>query len=200
MISRLRPTVGKMLSDTPARLMAAARISPNALTLMGLALNIFTAWLLATGHLFIGGFMVLFSGWFDMLDGALARMTTGPTRFGGMLDSTVDRLSEAALYLGLILFYTDRQDTLEVSLVYSAIIGSILVSYTRAKAEGLGFKGEKGLFARPERLVLLTIGLLLTEVNMDALTIVLWVLAAGANLTAFQRLLYVFQQARKDTD
>jgi len=202
MISKLRPTVGRFLSENPARLMAALRITPNALTLMGLAFNIFTGWVLATDfshHLLIGGFLVLFSGWFDMLDGALARLSDGVTRFGGMLDSTVDRLSEAALLLGLIIFFANRGDTLEVALIYSAIVGSIMVSYTRAKAEGVGFKGEIGIFARPERIVLLALGLFLTEVSLTALVVALWILAVGANLTAIHRLFYAWQQSKSDT-
>ena len=199
MISKLRPTVGRFLSENPARLMAALKITPNALTLIGLAFNIFTGWVLAAGfshHLLIGGVLVLFSGWFDMLDGALARLTNGVTRFGGMLDSTVDRLSEAALFLGLIIFFANRGDTLEVALIYSAIVGSILVSYTRAKAEGVGFKGEIGVFARPERLVLLTLGLLLSEISLTVLVVVLWILSIGANLTAIHRLVYAWQQSK----
>lgn len=196
MISRLRPTVGRYLSEYPARLMASAGISPNALTIFGFIFSAFTAWLLATGHLFAGAFLVLFSGWFDMLDGALARLSTGPTRFGGMLDSTVDRLSEAAVFLGLVIYFADRGDILEVALVYAAIVGSLMVSYTRAKAEGLGFKGEVGWFARPERIVLLALGLILTVATSTALVIVLWILAAGSNVTALQRLFYVWRQSR----
>ncbi len=199
MISRLRPTVGRFLSENPARLMAALRITPNILTLIGLALSIFTGWVLAidfSHHLLIGGILVLFSGWFDMLDGALARLTGRITRFGGMLDSTVDRFSEAALFLGLTIFFANRGDTLEIALVYAAVVGSIMVSYARAKAEGMGFKGEKGFFARPERLVLLVVGLCLSEVSLTALVVVLWILAVGANLTAVHRLIYAWQQSK----
>jgi len=195
-ISRLRPTVGKFLSENPARLMASARISPNALTLTGFGFGILTAWLLATGHLFIGAFLVLFAAWFDMLDGALARVSGRITRFGGVLDSTVDRLSEAAVFLGLIIFFTGRGDTLETALSYAAIIGSLMVSYTRARAEGAGFKGEAGVFARPERIVLLTLGLFLSEVSLNALVVVLWILAVGSNLTALQRVMYAWRQAK----
>ncbi len=200
MISKLRPTVGRFLSENPARLMAALRITPNGLTLIGLVFNIFTGWVLAVDfshHLLIGGVLVLFSGWFDMLDGALARMTNSVSRFGGMLDSVVDRFSEAALFGGLIYFYSNRGDTLEVVLIYSVIVGSILVSYTRAKAEGVGFKGEIGIFARPERLVLLTLGLFFSEITLTALVVALWILAVGSNLTAIQRLFYAWQQSRE---
>jgi len=196
MISNLRPTVGRAFTDPIVRLMAAVRIHPNMLTILGLFLNVLTGWVLATGHLLVGGILVLFSGWFDMLDGALARLTHKTSRFGALLDSTVDRLAEAAVFLGLILFYADRGDTFEIALAYAAIIGSLMVSYARARAEGLGLKGEVGIFARPERIVLLALGLVLTEVSLTALTVVLWILAIGANLTAFQRLFYVWKQSR----
>ncbi|MDY6911307.1 MAG: CDP-alcohol phosphatidyltransferase family protein [Chloroflexota bacterium] len=199
MISKLKPTVGRLLSEPFVRVLAKIGISPNALTVIGFFLNVFTGWMLATGHLFAGGFLVLFSGWFDMLDGAMARLLGKPTRFGALLDSAIDRLSEAALFLGLILFYADRGDTLEIALAFVAIIGSIMVSYTRARAEGLGLKCEVGLLARPERVALLALGLLLTEVSLTALLVILWIIAIGANLTALRRLHYCWQQS-KDSD
>lgn len=198
MISRLRPTVGRALSESPARLMARLHLSPDVLTLFGLVFNAVTAWVLAIGELFVGGFLVLVSSWFDMLDGALARLTGRQSRFGAFLDSSVDRLCEAALFLGLIIYYADRGDTLEVALAYAATIGSLMVSYTRARAEGVGFKGEVGLLARPERIVLLSLGLLITELTATALVVVLWIIAIGANLTAVRRIIYVWQQSKTD--
>ncbi len=198
MISRLKPTVGKVLSEFPARVLLKCRMTPNTLTLIGLLLNIVTAVVLAMGYLFIGGFLVLFSGWFDMLDGALARLTGKTTRFGALLDSSVDRLSEAALFLGLIVYYADGDHTRVVVIAYIAIISSIMVSYTRARAEGLGLKGEVGILARPERVVLLTLGLLLTALSHVALEIVLWIIAVGASVTAAWRLIYGWQQSKDE--
>lgn len=177
MISRLRPTVGRILTEPIVRLTVKIGLTPNSLTLIGFLLNAITAWVLATGHLFAGGFLVLFSGWFDMLDGALAKMTGKTTRFGAFLDSTIDRLSEAVLFLGLIIFYIGQNGTTEIVLIYIAIVGSLMVSYTRARAEALGFAGEIGLLARPERVVLLALGLILSQVSMVALVVVLWILA-----------------------
>lgn len=199
MISRLKPTVGKVLSETPARLLVKAHLTPNALTLIGLLFNVFTGWILAIGELFIGGFLVLFSGWFDMLDGAMARMTGKTTRFGAFFDSSVDRLSEAALFLGLLIFYADGDHDIEVVLIYVAIIASMMVSYTRARAEGLGLKGDVGLLARPERVVILTLGLLLSGMSF-ALVVALWILSVGASLTALRRIIYVWQQSKKDNN
>jgi CDP-diacylglycerol--glycerol-3-phosphate 3-phosphatidyltransferase len=178
--------------------MAKAGLSPNALTIIGFLLNAVTAWVLATGHLFLGGFLVLFSGWFDMLDGALAKLIGKTTRFGALLDSTMDRFSEAVLFLGLLIFFADRNDALEIALIYVAIVGSLMVSYVRARAEGLGINAEVGLLARPERVVLLALGLILSILSPVALVVVLWILAVGTNLTALRRLLYAWQQSNKN--
>ncbi|MDD5094662.1 MAG: CDP-alcohol phosphatidyltransferase family protein [Dehalococcoidia bacterium] len=178
-------------------MIARTGISPNALTIAGFLLSAVTAWVLATGHLFVGGLLVVFSAWFDMLDGALAKMIGSSTRFGAILDSTVDRLSEAALFLGLLIYYVDRHETDAIVLVYIAVAGSFMVSYIRARAEALGIQGEVGFFARPERIVLLTLGLLLTAVTSTALIVVLWILAVGTNLTALRRLLHSWQQTKE---
>ena len=198
MISKLRPSLGRVLTAPFVRIMSRSGISPNTLTIIGFLMSVVTALVLADGHVFLGGFLVLFSAWFDMLDGALAKMLGMSTRFGAFLDSTVDRFSEAVVFLGLIIYYSDKHDTGAVVLVYVAIVGSFMVSYARAKAEGLGMKGEVGLFARPERIILLTLGLLLTAVSSNALIVVLWILAVGANFTAFRRLLYSWQQTKND--
>jgi len=196
MISKLRPTIGRLLSEPVVRCIAKLRISPNALTLTGFLLNAVTAWVLASGHLITGGILVLFSSWFDMLDGALARLTRNQTRFGAFLDSTMDRFCEAALFLGLLIYYADRDEPTMIALVYVTIVGSLMVSYTRARAEAVGFKGEIGILARPERIVLLAAGLLLTAVSSGALVVVMWILAIGTNFTAVRRILYAWQQSR----
>ncbi len=199
MISKLRPTVGRFLSEFPAIAFFKIGMTPNALTLLGLAFSIFTGWVIAEGYLFLGGLLVLFTGWFDMLDGALARITGKQSRFGALLDSSVDRISEAAIFLGLLVFFADTNDTLEVVLCYVAIISSIMVSYARARAESLDFKGEVGILARPERMVLLTLGLLLSELSLVVLVVALGIIAAGASLTAAWRLIYAFRQSNDET-
>ncbi len=198
MISALRPSVGRFLSEPIVNAIARTGVSPNALTITGFLFSAVTAWFLAEGHLLAGGLMVLFSAWFDMLDGALAKIKQRTTRFGALLDSSLDRVSEAALFLGLLLFYADRHDTGAQVLIYAALVGSFMVSYIRARADSLGIDAEVGILARPERVVLLALGLLLTEVWSDALVAVLWVLAVGTNLTALRRLLYSRQQCERD--
>jgi len=194
MISKLRPTFGRFLSDPVARCLARAGISPNALTITGFLLNALVAGVLAGGHLFLGGFLVLFAGWFDMLDGALARISGRSTRFGTLLDSTVDRFSEAVLFFGLLIFYLAQGTAVEILLIYSAIVGSIMVSYVRARAEGLGLRSEVGLFARPERVILLALGLLLSRVSPVVLLVVLGILAVGTMLTVLHRLIHAWRQ------
>ena len=125
---------------------------------------------------------------FDMLDGALARVTGRVSRFGAFLDSTMDRYEEAVLYLGIGVWLYSRSDGLLLLAGYLAIIGSILVSYTRARAESLGIGGEVGWLPRPERLVLLAAGLIF---HLYLLAPVLWLLAVFTNVTAVQRILHV---------
>ncbi|HID86391.1 MAG TPA: CDP-alcohol phosphatidyltransferase family protein, partial [Anaerolineae bacterium] len=115
-----------------ARLIARTGITPTGLTVAGFVLNAGVAWVLALGHLRLGGLLVLLAGAFDALDGALARLTDRVTPFGAFLDSTLDRCSEAALYLGLLAFYAGRGSRLELILIYLTMVGSLLVSYTRA--------------------------------------------------------------------
>ncbi|MCL0103091.1 CDP-alcohol phosphatidyltransferase family protein [Dehalococcoidia bacterium] len=178
--------------------MARTGISPNALTITGFLLNALVAGVLAGGYLFLGGFLVLFAGWFDMLDGALARISGKSTRFGTLLDSTVDRFSEAVVFLGLLVFYLAQGATLEILLIYFTIVGSIMVSYVRARAEGLGLRSEVGLFARPERVILLALGLLPSRISPVALLVVLWILAVGTMITVLHRLIHTWRQMKDD--
>ena len=198
MISKLRPGLGRLLTEPIVRLIARTGISPNALTITGFLLNALVAGVLAGGYLFLGGFLVLFAGWFDMLDGALARISGKSTRFGTLLDSTVDRFSEAVVFLGLLVFYLAQGATLEILLIYFTIVGSIMVSYVRARAEGLGLRSEVGLFTRPERVILLALGLLPSRISPVALLVVLWILAVGTMLTVLHRLIHAWRQMKDD--
>jgi CDP-diacylglycerol--glycerol-3-phosphate 3-phosphatidyltransferase len=191
-LNKPRRTLGQRVNSVPARLLAKLGIAPNVITTIGLVLSIVVAWVLATGHFFLGGFLVLFSGAFDMLDGAVARLTGKTSRFGGVLDSTFDRVSEGALLLGLLAYYADRGDQQEILLIGAALLGSLMTSYVRARAEAAGLKCEVGVFTRPERVILLAIGLI-----ADQMLVILWILAVLSNLIALQRLLHVRQQARK---
>ena len=171
---------------------ARTGLTPNQLTVLGLVLNAVVAVALALGQLQLGGVLLLVAGAFDMLDGAVARATGKVTRFGGVLDSVLDRYSEA-LVLGGLLIWIVRADlgVVPVLLCYATIVGSLLVSYVRARAEGAGIPLTQGFFARPERIVVLAVGLLLARPIA-----ILWLLAIATNVTVLQRVWLVRQAAR----
>ena len=183
----LRKRFGGLL-DPVASLIGRTGVSPNVVTVMGVVLNLGVAWVLAQGHTRIGGFLVPLVALLDALDGTLARLTGKRSRFGAFLDSTMDRFSEAILYLGLLVFYTRAGAGREILLIYVTIVGSLMVSYARARAEGLGLDCKVGLLTRFERTSILTIALVLDQVPIG-----LWVLAVLANFTAFQRMYHVWR-------
>ena len=173
-------------------------ITPTTLTWIGFAISLGAAALIATGHLLPAGFVVLVSGFFDMLDGALARHTDQITRFGAVLDSTLDRVSEAVLLLGILIFYLsfDSQPTIGILVTGLALIGSPLVSYVRAKAETIGLECKIGLFTRAERVIVLTVGLLASYFSYALIT-ALAIIALFSFITTGQRLRYVLKQTKK---
>ena len=181
--------------------LARTPITPNVLTWAGLAIAIGAAVLIGTGHLFAGGFVVLGGSLFDMLDGALARGTGRISRFGGVLDSTLDRTSEAVVLMGLLAFYASGGSAttgpvagvVAVSLVW---LMSLLVSYIRARAEAIQIDCEVGVFTRAERVFLLVLGLLLSSFG-STLLVILWVIAALSLVTVAQRLYHVWRQTIK---
>ena len=166
--------------------LARTGITPNALTIIGCLLNFGVAAVIASGSLALGGFLILFAGAFDMLDGALARAAGKTSTFGAFLDSTLDRYSEAAIFLGVFVEAALRGDLQVQVLTYAAAIGSLMVSYARARAEGLGLRSSVGLFQRPERILLLGVGLIF---GLEVYA--LWILAILTNVTALQRILHV---------
>lgn len=171
-----------------------ARLSPNALTVMGLLICAAAAALVAAGYLTAGGVVLLVASLFDILDGALARVTGKTYRFGAFLDSTTDRYAEAFTYIALLWYFLFRaHHTLEPMLIIFALTGSLLVSYVRARAQSLGFNCEGGVLARPERVVITVIGLIVSPLLVWAL----WILAVLTNLTAVQRIYLVWQQSRR---
>jgi CDP-diacylglycerol--glycerol-3-phosphate 3-phosphatidyltransferase len=191
-LSRMRYTVARRLTEPIIGLICKTGVGPNSLTITGLVINIGAATAIAMGHLIWGGSLILFSGAFDLLDGALARAKGQETAFGAVLDSTVDRMSEAVVLLGLLILCMGHDSTIEVLLVYIVFVGSVLVSYVRARAEGMGLKCEVGWFTRAERIVVLALGLFANQV-----LITLCILVGFTYLTAGQRLVYVWQQAGK---
>jgi CDP-diacylglycerol--glycerol-3-phosphate 3-phosphatidyltransferase len=171
-----------------ASLIGRTGVSPNLVTMTGTVLNLGVACILAQGHMRIGGVLVPLVALFDALDGTLARLTEKRSRFGAFLDSTMDRFSEAILYLGLLFFYTRLSAGREILLIYATIVGSLMVSYARARAEGLGLDCKVGLLTRLERIVILTVALVLDQVPTA-----LWILAILTNFTALQRMYHVWK-------
>jgi CDP-diacylglycerol--glycerol-3-phosphate 3-phosphatidyltransferase len=175
-------------------------ITPNQVTVVGLALTFLAAGLIAFGQLRWAGVVLFFAGTCDILDGALARSTKAGYPYGAFLDSTLDRYSEGAIYVGLAAYFLSLSGPLQRWLVLAtmaALAGSFLVSYVRARAKSLGFTCETGLFARPERVVVTVIGLLFGGAfGGIVLYSVIFLLAVLTNLTALQRIREVWLQGR----
>src|SRR5216683_7082384 len=181
------------------RPLAGLGVTPNTLTVLGLILSILTAVIIAQGLFLAGGLLVLFAGIFDMFDGALARARNASTTFGAFFDSTLDRYSESIILFGLLFFALQRpvmqdrfwpfqyEQSWMITLVFIATVGSFMVSYAKARAEGLGLECKTGLLARPERVVILALGLL-TGTVIWALAL----LAVLSHVTAIERLVYVW--------
>lgn len=191
MISKEIQEWGRRLANAIVAPLAASRVTPNMLTVLGLLLNFVTAAVIAVGHVSVGGVLLLVAGIFDMFDGALARVTGKSSAFGAFFDSTLDRIAEASIGLGLLWFYTWHHNAPGTTLLYLVIVGSLMISYARARAEGLNIQCKVGLMARPERVIALAIGLMLGP------AVTPWVLALLAITTwgtVLQRILYVWRE------
>jgi len=180
----LREAVGRWFERPAARALAAVGFTPNRATLTGLLVAGVAGYFASTGRFIPAGALVLVGSSFDLLDGALARMKGETSVRGALLDSVSDRVAESAVLLGLLVYFTapgTRSQTGAI-LAFVAVVGSILVSYVRARAEGFGLKGTAGFFTRPER-VIVTAGALLAGQPIVGL----WILAIGAPLSALHR-------------
>jgi CDP-diacylglycerol--glycerol-3-phosphate 3-phosphatidyltransferase len=172
--------------------LARAGIQANWLTYLGFALNVVVAVLVAQGWLLVGGAVFLIVNALDFLDGAVARAAGTAGAFGAFLDSVLDRYSEAVIFVGLIVWYAGQDDPFAMTAAALAMAGSFMVSYCRARAEGLGLDCEVGLLQRPERIVILGIGLMLGEIAYPVVLVaVLVALAVLTNFTAAQRMRHV---------
>ena len=197
--AEFRKTAEDYLTRLVVRLLAKTPVTPNAMTWIGFSITLGAGVLIITEHLLAAGFVVLFAGFFDMLDGTLARGTDRVTRFGAILDSTLDRFSEAALLLSVLSIYAVRateQSTPVILIVGFALVGSLLVSYIRAKAEAMGLECTVGFFTRPERVVVLAIGLMLSRINYAFLVAALSIIVLFSFITVSQRLLHVWRQTK----
>ncbi len=191
--------------NSMVRGLASAGIPPNVLTTIGVMINMGCAVLFGFGEFFWAGIVLIVANLFDMLDGNVARLTGRVTKYGGFLDSTLDRLSDMAQFIGIMVFYsrmTPEHSVLNVALAGIGMVASVLVSYTTARSEGLGVKANVGFLQRPERIVLLIIGALSTwdwsssHFLANRMPQVLWVLAIGSLWTLVQRMIYIRRELR----
>jgi CDP-diacylglycerol--glycerol-3-phosphate 3-phosphatidyltransferase len=174
-----------------ARFLVFLHISPNTITFAGLILAVLVAYLLSQGCFVLGGLVLLCASLLDMLDGSVARLSNSASKKGAFLDSTSDRIAEAVVLFGLLVYYADLNESQAILLIFLALILSFLVSYIRARAEGLGVEGTPGLFTRPERVLVLVLGLLSGWVIAA-----LWIIISLSVLTVAQRLIYSLRQMR----
>ena len=175
------------------RLLTLSGVHPNALTLIGLVVNGVAAWILARGEFLYAGLVILCAAVFDLTDGAVARNANKVTRFGAFLDSVMDRYSDLILLTGLLVHYARIDRFSYIVLTAVVMIGSVLVSYSRARAENLIPSCKVGFLERPERIVLLIIGGL-----FDRMAAVLWVMAVLSNLTVIHRIVHTWKESRSE--
>jgi phosphatidylglycerophosphate synthase len=173
-----------------ARALSDSRVSPNALTVVGLLPAIAGGFAFGNQMVRLGGVLIGVSGLFDLLDGLVARVGNKQTDFGALLDSTLDRFGEIAIFIGLAVLFRDT------ATLYGAMLalgGSMMVSYVRARAEGLGSRCDSGMLQRPERFIILLLGALL---GASFLKWAVWIIALLANVTAIERLIRVRARMR----
>jgi CDP-diacylglycerol--glycerol-3-phosphate 3-phosphatidyltransferase len=173
------------------RLSSVLHIHPNFFTTLSLLISLAATLVLANGDLRLGGILILVSGTFDIIDGAVARATNTSSKFGALFDSTLDRYAELAVFFGILAYYFRQgyADSVLIPIAF-ALCGSFMVSYIRARAEGLGFDCKMGWMQRPERIVLLGFGAIFSE------RILMWfiiLIAILSNITAFQRVLHIWK-------
>lgn len=174
--------------------LARLGLTPNMLTVLGLLLNVGVAAVIATGRAELGGVLLLVASAFDMLDGAVARATGNVTKFGGFLDSTLDRYSEIVVFLGLLIYLLNTPDwRIGSILTFIAATGALMISYARARAEAAGASASVGLVPRPERVILLAVFLIIGKPLWA-----LWALAILTHATALMRIVHVWNLSTRE--
>ena len=206
MISEAIGAGGQRIIDAMVRGLGRSRINPNALTFIGLLINIGCGVLYGYGSFFTAGLLMILANLFDMLDGQVARLSGRVTSYGGFLDSSLDRLSDMVVFVGLMVFYardTEFHSTLNVFLAGAGMMGSVMVSYASARAESMIQKCDVGFLRRPERVVLFIIGALSTVPGShnffaNRMPAVLWVLAVGSYWTFAHRMYHTWREVNKN--
>jgi len=192
MLSRLIGRICKTILDPIVAAISYLGINPNLLTLIGFLITIFAGIYFARGEFVAAGLVIILAGIFDMLDGRVARITDSVTKFGAFFDSVLDRYSDLVIFLGLMIYYSKAQRLSYMILSGVVMMGAVMTSYTRARAESLIPLCKVGFLERPERLVLLIVGAL-----ANRMAPVLWVMAVFSNLTVIHRISYTWKEASK---
>lgn len=189
--AQARRFMARYFEEPTARLLHTLKLTPTMVTFIGLALNLGVAYLAAVDLLLPAGLLLLVASAVDMLDGALARLTGTESRFGAFIDSVSDRLGEAAVLFGLLVLFYNDASAAGVVLVFLAMVASFMVSYIRARGEGLSIRSDVGFMTRPERMVVLVVGMLVGHMLVP-----LGIIVALSTITAGQRLHHVWSQTR----
>ena len=188
--ARLQKIFLKFLSPL-VHLLTKWKVKPNTITLTGLFITVLSAVAFTFGHIRLGGFLVLLGGLCDTFDGSIARSTGKTTRYGAFFDSVIDRYSDLIMFFGVTAHFIRTSDYQTAIVIFFALCGSIIVSYSRSRAESLGFDAKAGIMQRAERIILLGFGAL---IHQTALKIAIWLIAILSNLTALQRIRQVYRQ------
>ena len=191
-LQRFRRRIGTRFAEPFVKALSRSHISPNAITVTGVVITLAAAWLASEGRFLASGLVLGGASLFDLLDGALARATGKVSRFGAILDSVCDRLSEAALLAGIAFWFAQQGNSTAVLVTYVALIASFLVSYLRARGEAMGLDCTVGLCTRPERVIVLTLGLL-TGLVFVAVAVV----AFCSSVTVAERLVHLQRKGKE---
>jgi CDP-diacylglycerol--glycerol-3-phosphate 3-phosphatidyltransferase len=181
------------IAEPIGRSVGAIGITPNMVSIAGFAGNLLAGWLIMQEALFWAGFVFLFFSALDLVDGAVARATGKASDYGAVLDAVLDRAAEVVILAACAWYFVGRGETVQCAVTYCALLGSVAVSYMRARAEVAGLSMREGIFRRQERVALLVIGLV-----FNGLTVVMWILAILANLTALQRFVLIAKGLRAE--
>ncbi|MFQ5897241.1 MAG: CDP-alcohol phosphatidyltransferase family protein [Candidatus Methylomirabilia bacterium] len=191
MLSQYKDSVSRW-TDPLSKLLIRCRLRPNHLTILGLGVSVLAALAFARGRGPLAGFLLILAGLFDFFDGSLARLSGQVTPFGAFLDSVMDRYSDLVVLLGLLLLFIRTGSYTGVLLTMAVLVGTVMVSYTKARAQAIGISCEIGLMERPERQICLIVGAV-----FNLLLPALWILAVLVNLTAIRRITHTWSAAGK---
>ncbi len=178
-----------------SRFLSKKRISPNLITFFGTLISLFAGFLFYLGQTLLAGLSVILSGLMDIIDGQVAKLSGKETRFGGVLDSSLDRYSEIFIYIGISLFFFKKGDTITSFATIFALLGSMLVSYVKARAEGAGIPLKSGFFQRAERFFLISSGGIL---GVEILRVFMYIIALVSHITAIQRIVMAKAYVKED--